>query len=83
MFQIHIVVADICTNDGRKLVVDEAVSKFGRIDVLVNNAGVYLQNLFENVSEEEYDKTMNSNMKQVFFLTQMSIPYLIESKGKF
>ena len=78
---MHIVVADVCTSEGRERVVNEAVSKFGRIDVLVNNAGIYLQNFFENVTEEEYDKTMNTNVKQAFFITQLCIPHLIASKG--
>lgn len=79
--KIHIVVGDICSHDTRRQVMEEAIRRFGRIEVLVNNAGVYLQNLFENVTEQEYDKTMESNVKQAFFLTQLCIPHLIESQG--
>lgn len=58
------------------------MKKFGKIDVLVNNAGIYIQNSFQNVTEEEYDKTMNTNVKQAVFLTQLCLAYLIAEKGK-
>lgn len=74
-------VADVCKSDDRKKIVDETVKKFGQINVLVNNAGIYIQNAFEKIRDEDYDQTMDTNVKQAVFLTQACIPHLIASKG--
>lgn len=81
MFQILLVVADVCKSDDRKKIVDETVKKFGQINVLVNNAGIYIQCPFENITEDDYDKTMATNVKQAVFLSQLCLPYLIAQKG--
>ena len=51
--------------------VEETVSKFGKIDILVANAGVMPLNELENVSEEEYDRVFNVNVKGPFLLAQV------------
>jgi NAD(P)-dependent dehydrogenase (short-subunit alcohol dehydrogenase family) len=50
--------------------VDHAVAHFGRIDVLVNNAGIAPENLAENVTESDYDLTCAVNLKGTFFVSQ-------------
>lgn len=50
--------------------VAEAHRRFGRIDVLVNNAGVGPENRAENVTEEDFDYTVRVNLKGTFFVTQ-------------
>lgn len=73
--------ADVCTNEGRKTIVDQTIAKFGKLNILVNNAGLYVQNAFENITEAEYDLTMNTNLKQMVFFTQLCLPHLIAEKG--
>ena len=50
--------------------VDEIVSKFGRLDILVNNAGLGPANLAEEVTEDDFDLTLDVNVKGVFFSSQ-------------
>ena len=50
--------------------VAEAVQHFGRIDILVNNAGIGPPNAAENVTEEDFDRTLAVNLKGTFFVSQ-------------
>ena len=50
--------------------ISDARQRFGRIDVLVNNVGIGPENLAENVTEEDFDLTVDVNLKGTFFVTQ-------------
>lgn len=58
-----------------------AEKKYGGLDVLVNNAGVYLSKKIDETSEEEWDWIMNTNLKGVYILSRHAIPLLRKSKG--
>src|ERR1700759_5342115 len=47
--------------------IDRAAQHFGRLDILVNNAGIAPDNLAENVTEEDFDRTLAINLKGTFF----------------
>ena len=58
-------------------IVEKTIQTFGKIDVLVNNAGVqYQQDTLENISEEQFDRTMKVNVYGMFYLTKSVLPYL-------
>jgi glucose 1-dehydrogenase len=57
-----------------------AVEHFGRLDILVNNAGVETHAPFWEVTEEDYDKVLNINLKGVFFATQAMVRHLMQTK---
>lgn len=57
------------------------VQSYGRIDVLVNSAGIIANGSIETTSLAEWDKMLNINVRSVFALTQKCLPQLIESKG--
>jgi NAD(P)-dependent dehydrogenase (short-subunit alcohol dehydrogenase family) len=57
-------------------VVEAALNHFGRIDLLVNNAGIYIQRAFTDYSEEDYDLVMKTNVASFFFMTQQVIPQM-------
>jgi 3-oxoacyl-[acyl-carrier protein] reductase len=60
----------------------DIVSRFGKVDVLVNNAGITRDNLFMRMSETDWDLVMNVNLKSVFNCTQAVIrPMIKERKG--
>lgn len=75
------IIADITEDSETERVVNEAVEHFGKIDVLVNNAGVIGMGGIKNSEMETYDKVMNTNMRSVYHLTKLATPHLIETKG--
>jgi len=79
-WEAHPVVADITDIKAIENLVQEAISKMGRIDILVNNAGIALTNPAEKVTEEEWDKTMAVNLKAVFFLSQYVGRHMIQRR---
>jgi len=63
-------VGDITKTEDRDRVVDEALSRLGRIDILVNNAGIAILEPALEVSENSWDRTLDLNLKAAFFLAQ-------------
>ena len=55
-------------------------NRFGRTDVLVHNAGIYINKPVESVSEREYDEIMDINMKGAFLTTKFAIPGMVKRK---
>lgn len=55
--------------------------KFGKIDIVVNNAGISSKTPLINYTIEEYDKICDLNIKSVFVMSKISIPFLSETKG--
>jgi NAD(P)-dependent dehydrogenase (short-subunit alcohol dehydrogenase family) len=60
--------------------VEDAAEHFGRLDILVNNAGLAPGNLAENVGEEDFDLTVNVNLKGTFFASQAAGRVMIRQK---
>ena len=68
---------DISDHNFCKYVVDETLSKYGKIDILVNNAGVqFQQDKLDFISDEQFDRTMKVNIYGMFYLTKEVLPYL-------
>ena len=65
--------ADVSTTAGVRRLIDAAVDHFGELDILVNNAGVEVNAPFWEVTEEDYDRVLNVNLKGVFFATQAMV----------
>lgn len=66
----HFVRADLTSGPDREKVVQETIERFGRIDVLVNCAGVGSLRKVPEVTPEEWDRVFDINLKSVFFLSQ-------------
>ncbi|XP_030373895.1 uncharacterized protein LOC115623616 [Scaptodrosophila lebanonensis] len=62
-------------------IVSATLAKYGRIDVLVNNAGILELGSIENTSLEQYDHVMNTNVRAVYQLTMLATPELVKTKG--
>ncbi len=61
-------------------VVEQIAAKYGKIDVLVNNAGITRDALLVKMTEEEWDAVIDVNLKGVFNMTQAVAPYMIKAQ---
>jgi NAD(P)-dependent dehydrogenase (short-subunit alcohol dehydrogenase family) len=78
----HLVRADVSVAADRRRLVDETLATFGRIDLLVNNAGITSDvrgDLLE-ASEESFDRLINTNLKGPYFLTQLVAREMIKAR---
>lgn len=60
------VCADVSQFSGANRLIDEAINEFGKVDVLVNNAGISLQKVFQNVTEAEWKRLFDTNVGSAF-----------------
>jgi len=75
--------ADLLKLDHIDRLVDQVLGRFGRIDILVNSAGVFETAEFTQVSEDFFDRTMDANLKGLFFVTQRVVKEMKKAgKGK-
>ncbi len=72
---------DVTNGDQAQRAIDEAINKFGRLDVLVNAAGHISSGSIETTSLAAWDAMMDVNLRSVFQLMQLATPHLIETKG--
>jgi len=72
---------DVSRDADAQRMVAETVKTFGRLDVLVNNAGIVLPGRVDNTSEEDWDRTMAVNLKGPFLVAKHAIPQLRKSGG--
>jgi 3-oxoacyl-[acyl-carrier protein] reductase len=66
--------ADVSRPEGASRLVREVEEGLGRIDILVNNAGISRQRPIENITEEDWDEVLSTNLKSAFLLTQLVLP---------
>ena len=64
-----------------KRLVEDTVIKFGKLDVLVNNAGMAIFGPFEHTTTEIWRKTMGTDLNGVFFCVREALPHLLKTKG--
>lgn len=77
---LAMVAGDVADQAVGKLLATTAINKFGSIDVLVNNAGIYENKAFLEVTEEYLDRFLSTNLKGTFFTTQSVIPQMQKQK---
>ena len=77
---IDIYKADVSKREEVKQMVDYAINKYGRIDVLINNAGISDTKLFLDVTDEDWQKLINTNLYSSFCVTQEVLPNMIHYK---
>jgi NAD(P)-dependent dehydrogenase (short-subunit alcohol dehydrogenase family) len=78
---VLVVTGDVLDADFRKELVADTVAAFGRLDVLVNNAGIMSGGTPESISTEDWDRVHGINAKAPFFLAQEAIPHLAAARG--
>ena len=73
--------ADVSKPADLQKLVDAAVGKFGRLDIMVNNAGVETRTSVLDTTEDQYDRVMSINLKSAFFGTQIAAKQMINQGG--
>jgi gluconate 5-dehydrogenase len=71
---------DVTNKNDIRNMVKSVMDNFGRIDILVNNAGVSSNYHFLELTEEEWDKTINTNLKGVFLVSKAITEVMVEAK---
>jgi NAD(P)-dependent dehydrogenase (short-subunit alcohol dehydrogenase family) len=61
--------------------VAQLIELFGRLDILINNAGYHISKSVEDTSEEEWDYILDTNLRSVFLCSKYAIPYLRKTRG--
>jgi len=72
---------DVSKKDEVKNVIQETIKKYGRLDILVNNAGIAEFKSFLEMSEQDWDKTLNINLKGEFLCAQAAAEKMKEQGG--
>jgi len=76
-----VVQADVTQRESVRQLISTATEKFGKIDVLVNNAGILRQKAFNTISDEEWDTMLATNLKSVFLCSQEIIAVMVRQGG--
>uniref|UniRef100_A0A669CWE1 Zgc:101858 n=1 Tax=Oreochromis niloticus TaxID=8128 RepID=A0A669CWE1_ORENI len=76
-----LVPGDLTDEEIVKSTVEKTIAHFGRLDVLVNSAGILAMGSIETTDLAQYDKVMNVNVRSIYHLTQLCVPHLIKTKG--
>ena len=73
--------SDASSFDDSSKLVDDVISDFGKIDVLVNNAGIKKDNLLMRMDKEDFDSVVNTNLSSVFNLTKSSMRTFLKQRS--
>ena len=73
--------ADVSKFSQVKDMIDYTIKTFGKIDVLINNAGIAQEKLFLDTTEEDYDNMMNINLKGTFNTIKCALPFMTKQKS--
>lgn len=79
--EVLAVTMDVSRESDCVALIDETVRRFGKIDVLINNAGISMRALFKNVSLDVLRQLMDTNFWGAVYCTKYALPHLLESNG--
>ena len=81
-YKIEIYKADVSKAEEARKLVEFTLEKYNKIDVLINNAGIYNFNFIQNITEQEWDNIINVNLKSVFLCSREVLKqYMINAKN--
>jgi 3-oxoacyl-[acyl-carrier protein] reductase len=81
--KIEVMAADVSTADGAGSLIETAMQTYGRLDVLVNNAGITRDTLIMRMSEDDWDAVLTTNLKGAFLCAKAAIrPMLRQRSGR-
>ncbi len=74
-------ILDITNREAVENAVKDVISKYGRIDILINNAGITKDNLLYRMSYEDWDQVINTNLTGAFNMTKACIREIVKNEG--
>lgn len=78
--KVNLVEGDIAKEETAKKLVETTLEKFGKIDILLNNAAISTQSFIEDMPTEMWDRMIEVNLKSVFLTTRYVVPHMIPKK---
>ncbi len=78
---LHTMACDVSNENDCKRFIDSVIEVFGHIDILINNAGISMHSLFNDVDVDVMKKVMDVNFFGAVYCTKYSLPFIIENKG--
>ncbi|XP_031626843.1 uncharacterized protein LOC116343086 [Contarinia nasturtii] len=75
------IIADVCIEADANRIIQGTISKFSKLNVLINSAGIIQSGSIETTTIEQYDRIFDVNVRALFRITQLCIPHLIATKG--
>jgi len=79
--EILIQKTDVSIEDDCRMLIEETIKRFGQIDILINNAGISMRALFEDVDLKVIRQLMDVNFYGTVYCTKYALPYLLKTKG--
>jgi 3-oxoacyl-[acyl-carrier protein] reductase len=73
--------ADAASFEGAKAIIDDAISRYGRIDVLVNGAGILKRGLVHEMPESTWDDVLRVNLKSVYAMVRHAAPHMMAQRS--
>jgi acetoacetyl-CoA reductase len=77
--EAYAVQADVSESNEAAYLVQETINHYGKLDILINNAGITRDSTFKKLKEEDWKKVIDVNLNSVFNNTSAALPYLLES----
>ncbi len=77
---IDIIQADISKKEECEKIIEYTIKKYGKIDILINNAGISKVQLIDEVTEKDWNEMINTNLYSAFCMCQLAVPYMIKEK---
>lgn len=79
--KIDIFKADVSKREEVKNMIDYVIKKYNKIDILINNAGISQEKMFQDITDEDWENIIKINLYSVFCTTQETIPYMLKQKS--
>jgi short-subunit dehydrogenase len=80
-FPLHTMVCDVSKEQDCKRFIDSTIETFGSIDILINNAGISMRSLFQDLDVDVIRKIMEINFLGAVYCTKYALPWIISQKG--
>ena len=80
-FEIDLFKADVSNKNDIKEMAEYTLNKYGEIDILINNAGISQIKMFTDITDEDWENMLKTNLNSVFYMTREVLPNMIHNKN--